>query len=152
MSGPTRSAGKKGSEEYLDSEKYQIRAWDRDDPISIAPLLTQLNQIRRANPALQRNDRLTFHKTEHEQILCYSKQSADGANTILVAINLDPKAEHSTWMQLDMAGLGLPFDASCDVEDLLTGARYTWKQWCYVALKPEQPAHILRVVESSLAP
>ncbi len=144
------SAGKKGSEEYLDSEKYQIRAWDRTDPISIAPLLTQLNEIRRTNPALQRNDGLAFHKTENEQVMCYSKRNDDAANTILVAINLDPKAEHSTWMQLNMAELGLPFDASFEVEDLLTGARYTWKEWCYVALKPEQPAHVLRMVRSRL--
>ena len=140
------AAGKKGSEEYLDSEKYQLRAWDRSDPISIAPLLTQLNRIRRENVALQRNERLHFHKSENEQILCYSKSSEDGTDTILVAINLDTKAEQTAWIKLAMDQLGLPYEAEFGLEDLLSGARFTWKEWCYVALKPEQPAHILRVI------
>ncbi|HLI77013.1 MAG TPA: alpha-1,4-glucan--maltose-1-phosphate maltosyltransferase, partial [Acidobacteriaceae bacterium] len=140
------AAGKKGSEEYLDSEKYQIRAWDRADPISIAPVITELNKIRRENVALQRNERLHFHKTENEQILCYSKSSEDGLNTILVVVNLDPTAEQTAWMQLRLDHLGVPWDAEFEVEDLLTGARFTWKEWCYVALKPELPAHVLRVV------
>ena len=72
------AAGKKGSEEYLDSEKYQVRAWDRTDPISIAPLITELNRIRREMSALQRNERLHFHPTQNDQIMCYSKSSEDG--------------------------------------------------------------------------
>ena len=138
--------GKKGSEEYLDSEKYQIRAWDRTDPISIAPLLGQLNRIRRANPALQRNERLHFHKTENEQVMCYSKSSADGANTVLVVVTLDPRVEQTAWMQLRLDHLGVPWGEDFEVEELLTGARFTWKEWSYVALRPEVPAHVLRVV------
>ncbi len=140
------SAGKKGSEEYLDSEKYQIRHWDRTDPISIAPLLTQLNQIRHAHKALQSNEGLHFHPTQNEQIMCYSKTSADGGDAVLVAVNLDPKAEQTAWMQLRLDWLGVPWGSAFEVEDLLTGDRFTWKEWCYVALKPEQPAHILRVI------
>ena len=68
--------GKKGSEEYLDSEKYQIRAWDRSDPISIAPILTQLNEIRHAHPALQRNENLWFHIAQNDSIMVYSKTTA----------------------------------------------------------------------------
>ena len=141
--------GKKGSEEYLDSEKYQIRDWDRKDPISIAPLLTQLNTIRRENPALQRNERLRFHKTESDQVMCYSKASEDGANTILVALSLDPKAEQTTWIQLALDALAVPWGTTFEVEDLLTGVRYLWKEWSYVALRPRQPAHILRIVPPS---
>ncbi len=142
----TPAAGKKGSEEYLDSEKYQIRAWDRADPISIAPEITELNKIRRDNVALQRNERLHFHPTDNEQIMCYSKSSEDGLNTILVVVNLDPTAEQTAWMQLRLDWLGVPWGADFEVEDLLTGARFPWKEWCYVALKPELPAHVLRVV------
>ena len=138
--------GKKGSEEYLDSEKYQIRAWDRSDPLSIAPLLTELNRIRREHVALQRNERLHFHTSDNEQIMCYSKSSEDGKDTILVAINLDTKAEQTAWIKLAMDQLGLPYEAEFEVEDLLSGLRFTWTEWCYVALKPEQPAHILRVL------
>ena len=140
------SLGKKGSEEYLDSEKYQLRSWDRTDPISIAPLLTQLNRIRHENPALQRNERLHFHTAENEQILCYSKTSGDGTNAIIVVVNLDPRHAQDAWMKLRLDHLGVPWDAEFLVEDLLTGARYPWKEWSYAALKPEQPAHILRVV------
>ena len=143
------TGGKRGSEEYLDSEKYQIRDWDRSDPISIAPLLTQLNTIRHAHPALQRNENLYFHTTQNEQIMCYSKATEDGTDVVLVAINLDPKAEQTTWMQLALDKLHLPFDAEFEVEDLLTGARFTWKEWCYVALHPAQPAHILRILPAA---
>ncbi|MGI4827533.1 MAG: alpha-1,4-glucan--maltose-1-phosphate maltosyltransferase [Janthinobacterium lividum] len=145
------TAGKKGSEEYLDSEKYQIRTWDRSDPISIAPLLTQLNAIRHAHPALQRNENLTFHTTQNDQIMCYSKATDDGLDVILVAVNLDPTKEQTAWIKLSMAALGLPWDAEFEVEDLLTGARFPWKEWCFVALKPEQPAHVLRLISPSPA-
>lgn len=140
------SAGKKGSEEYLDSEKYQLRTWDLTDSVSIAPLLTQLNEIRRSNPALQRNEHLHFHTTQNDQVMCYSKSTDDGSNTVLVAINLDPQSEHSAWIKLAMDQLGLPYEAEFEVEDLLLGARFSWKEWSYVALKPEQPAHILRIL------
>ncbi len=142
-------AGKKGSEEYLDSEKYQIRAWDRADPISIAPLLTQLNTIRRENVALQRNEGLWFHRTENDQIMCYSKASEDGSNTVVVVVNLDTTGEQTAWMQLRLDHLGVPWGAEFEVEDLMTGRRFTWKEWCYVALRPETPAHVLRVVPVS---
>jgi starch synthase (maltosyl-transferring) len=147
------TSGKKGSEEYLDSEKYQLRTWDLDDPISIAPLITRLNQIRRANPALQRNERLHFHPCNNDLILCYSKSfgdplSADGANTILVAVNLDPTEEQAANITLDMDQLNLPWDATFEVEDLLTGTRYRWQgPHNYVALRPAvMPAHIFRIV------
>ncbi len=144
------SPGKKGSEEYLDSEKYQLRTWDRTDPISIAPLLAQLNQARRDNIALQRNERLHFHPAQNDQILCYSKSSEDGLNTILVVVSLDPKAEQTAWIQLGLEYLGVPWGADFAVEDLLTGQRFTWNEWSYVALRPELPAHVLRVVPLAL--
>jgi len=141
------SVGKTASEEYLDSEKYQIRDWDRASPDSIAPLITLLNQIRRTNPALQRNETLHFHPCDNPQILCYSKSTDDHANTILVAVNLDPRNEQAATINLDMEKLGLPWQGSFIVEDLLTGARYNWKnQWNYVALRPQiTPAHIFRI-------
>ena len=159
--------GKTGSEEYLDSEKYQLRAWNRSSPDSIAPLLTQLNRIRRENPALQRNENLHFHPCENPQILCYSKTTQETTqypsstaqktttghsfsppqNTVLVAINLDPHNEQAGWVNLALDRLNLPWDSSFALEDLLTGARYTWHgQWNYVALKPEATAHIFRIL------
>lgn len=141
------SVGKTASEEYLDSEKYQIRDWDRASPDSIAPLISLLNQIRRTNPALQRNETLHFHPCDNPQILCYSKSTDDHANTILVAVNLDPRNEQAATINLDMEKLGLPWQGDFIVEDLLTGTRYNWQnQWNYVALRPQiMPAHIFRI-------
>lgn len=138
--------GKSGSEEYLDSEKYQIRDWDHASPESIAPLITQLNRIRRENPALHRNEHLHFHATQNDQVMCYSKCSVDGTNDIIVAVNLDSKSEQGAWIQLALDKLGIGWGEAFEVEDLLTGARFTWREWSYVALKPERPAHILRIV------
>jgi starch synthase (maltosyl-transferring) len=139
--------GKTGSEEYLDSEKYQLRAWDRSGD-SIAPLIAQLNQIRRTNPALQRNENLHFHPNENPQILAYSKSTADGANTVLTVVNLDPAATQTTWIHLDLARLGVADGAPFPVLDLLTGVTYTWNgAWNYVAIAPGATAHVFRIVK-----
>jgi starch synthase (maltosyl-transferring) len=157
-----------GSEEYLHSEKYQLRRWDRHAPHSLAPLVTKLNHIRRANPALQSDLSLHFHAVDNSQILCYSKstlrapaqpaaQSAQAdtadsplsapANIILVAVNLDPHNEQAGWVDLDLGALGIGHHETFDVEDLLTGVRYQWHDRSnYVALRPDTlPAHIFRV-------
>jgi starch synthase (maltosyl-transferring) len=142
---------KPGSEEYLHSEKYEIRRWDRSDPHSIAPLVTLLNQIRRTNPALQSDLSLCFHHVDNPQIISYSKSApgidGDAANVILVAINLDPHSEQAGWIDLDLKHLGIGHDETFDVEDLLTGAHYQWHDRSnYVALRPSvMPAHIFRV-------
>jgi len=142
--------GKEGSEEYLDSEKYQIRDWSQPHTESIAPLITLLNQIRHDNPALQRNENLHFHPCDNPSILCYSKSTPDHANTILVAVNLDPRAVQTATLDLALDRLGLPWKGSFEVEDLLTSVRYPWKdQWNYIALKPETTAHIFRIVRPS---
>ncbi len=138
---------KPGSEEYLHSEKYEIRRWDRSSPQSIAPLITRLNNLRRENPALQTNERLVFHNVDNSNLLCYSKTTEDHSNTILVAINLDPKQEQAGWIDLDLKQLAVPYGESFDVEDLLTGEHYAWHDRSnYVALRPEtHPAHIFRI-------
>ncbi|MBW4037574.1 MAG: alpha-1,4-glucan--maltose-1-phosphate maltosyltransferase [Acidobacteria bacterium] len=142
----TPSTGKSSSEEYLDSEKYQIREWDRSDPNSIAPLIASLNHIRRENLALQRNEKLHFHTVSNDNLLAYSKSSRDDSNVILTVVNLDPSGEQTGWLDLSMPALGLPWIGSYDVEDLLTGAVYHWKdQWAYVALSPEATAHVFRI-------
>ena len=138
---------KPGSEEYRNSEKYEIRAWNRESPASIAPLITRLNAIRHANPALQTNERLVFHTVDNPNLLCYSKTTADHGNTILVAINLDPAQEQGGWIDLDLKALAVPYGVNFDVEDLLTGQHYTWHDRSnYVALRPDvMPAHVFRL-------
>jgi starch synthase (maltosyl-transferring) len=138
-----------GSEEYLNSEKYEIRHWDLSADHSIAPLITRVNQIRSENIALQSDLSLRFHAVDNPQVLCYSKRVRNGSsdNTILVAINLDPHTEQAGWIDLDLKVLGIEHDESFDVEDLLTGAHYQWHDRSnYVALRPDvMPAHIFRV-------
>jgi starch synthase (maltosyl-transferring) len=148
------AAGKTGSEEYLDSEKYQIRRWDRSASHSLAALVTRLNQIRHANPALQSDLSLHFHPVDNPQIICYSKSApaTDGApaNVILVAVNLDPHNEQAGWIDIDLKLLGIGHDEAFTVEDLLTGVSYRWHDRSnYVALRPDVlPAHVFRVVRS----
>jgi starch synthase (maltosyl-transferring) len=146
---------RQGSEEYLNSEKYQIRRWDRSASHTIAPLIKRLNQIRRANPALQSDLSLHFHHVDNSQIIAYSKAAAavdgESANIILTVVNLDPFNEQAGWIDLDLKELGIGHDEYFDVEDLLTGAHYQWHDRSnYVALRPNvMPAHVLRVTHKS---
>ncbi len=140
-----------GSEEYLDSEKYQIkpRAWDAAG--SLAPLVTTVNRIRRENEALQSNETLRFHATDNPQLIAYSKATAGRANRILVVVNLDPAHMQEGFVQVDAAALGLS-PAGYAGHDLLTGERYRWQGGAnYVRLDPARrvPAHILRLETST---
>ncbi len=140
---------KPGSEEYLNSEKYEIRRWDRSASHSLAPLVTQINQIRRDNLALHSDGSLHFHPVDNPNILCYSKSNA--GNHILVAINLDPTQEQAGWIDLDLKQLAIPHNQTFEIEDLLTGTHYHWHNRSnYVALRPDvMPAHIFRLISPS---
>ncbi len=142
---------KPGSEEYLDSEKYQLRIWNRDDPNSLAPLLTALNRIRNTYAALQTNETLRFHAVDNDKLIAYSK--SDGDHTVLTIVNLDPGAPQAGWTELDLLALGVPFTGAYEVEDLLTGAKYPWNgSHNYVALDPEKSvAHILLLRRATLS-
>jgi starch synthase (maltosyl-transferring) len=140
-------AVREGSEEYLDSEKYQIRMWDIHNPNSLRDLITHVNAIRRNSVALQRNAGLVFHPVDNEQLLAYSKMSADGEEKILVVANLDPRNSQTGWVDVDVEKLKLGKDESYQVHDLLTDVRYVWHgSRNYVQLNPTVlPAHIFRV-------
>jgi starch synthase (maltosyl-transferring) len=138
--------GRVESEEYLNSEKYEIRQRSRNAPDSLVPLITSLNRIRHTNRALQTNTSLHFHSVDNPQLICYSKSTPGFDNTILVVVNLDSFNEQSGWTELDLGQIGCSGTESFLVEDLLNGARYTWSERNYVALRPGvQPAHIFRV-------
>ncbi|MDP9037341.1 MAG: DUF3416 domain-containing protein [Myxococcota bacterium] len=125
-----------GTEEYADNEKYQLRSWDVAREDSLRDIVALVNRIRRANPALQDN-RLTFHRCDDDQLLVFSKQSADGANVVLVVINLDAHHTHAAFIDLDMAALGLPPDETFQVHDMLVDARYQWHgHRAYVEIDP----------------
>ncbi len=130
-----------GSEEYLHSEKYEIRRWDRDQPGNLTELIGRLNRIRRENVALQSDWSLQFHPTDNDQLIAYSKQHDE--NRILAVVNLDPRYAQSGW--IDFAwGEGKTYD----VEDLLGGGRYAWTgRRNFVQLNPQTlPAHVFRVI------
>ena len=140
---------KPGGEEYLNSEKYELKRWNLASPTSLAPLIKTVNQARRENAALQSMDAtLHFHSIDNPQLTCFSKRSADGTNVVLTIVNLDPAQKQAGFVYLWMQQLGLTDDSTYTVEDLLTGASYTWRGPSnYVALDPEvTPAHVFRVV------
>jgi starch synthase (maltosyl-transferring) len=139
---------KPGGEEYLNSEKYEIKTWDLTLPASLKPLITRLNQARQQNKALQSNERLHFHPTDNPALICYSKRTADGSNTILVVVNLDPFVVQTGWVSLDLGVLGLAPGDTFEVYDLLADHSYRWQgSRNYVALRPaEAPAHLFRVL------
>ncbi|HEY2640628.1 MAG TPA: alpha-1,4-glucan--maltose-1-phosphate maltosyltransferase [Streptosporangiaceae bacterium] len=144
-----------GSEEYLDSEKYSYRPRDwakaADQGLTLAPLLTRLNQIRRAHPALHWLRNMRFHGSDQPDILCFSKRvSTDFGNTpdtVIVVVNLDPNSAREATVWLDGAALGFDPAAGFAVTDELTGQQFSWGQANYVRLDPATaPAHILTVV------
>ncbi|GAA3290779.1 hypothetical protein GCM10020295_06010 [Streptomyces cinereospinus] len=142
---------KEGSEEYLDSEKYQLKPRDWDDPNSIAPLLTRLNAIRRDHPALRQLRNLHFHHTDNDALIAYSKSA--GSDTILVVVNLDPHHTQEGTVSLDMPRLGLDWHTSVSARDGLTGETYHWGSTNYVRLEPGRaPAHVLHVQRSPGTP
>ncbi|MFF0577040.1 alpha-1,4-glucan--maltose-1-phosphate maltosyltransferase [Streptosporangium saharense] len=146
-----------GSEEYLDSEKYQYRPRDwvsaEREGRSLAPLITQLNLVRRAHPALQELRNLRFHSVDNPDVVCFSKRLPDAHDTatrrhglgdvVLTVVNLDPHRTHEATVSLDMPALGLDWNAEFVVDDELSGESYRWRQSNYVRLDPYiQSAHI----------
>lgn len=139
-----------GSEEYLDSEKYQLRPRDWEsaerEGRTITPLITALNRIRRRHPALQQLRDIHFHPTDNEAVIAYSKtaEGTSGSNTVLVVANLDPHHTQEATVSLDMPHLGLDWHESAPVRDELTGETYHWGRATYVRLEPGvTPAHIV---------
>ena len=129
-----------GSEEYLDSEKYQLRQWNLDRPDSLRDLIARVNRIRREHRALQSDASLRFHPVDNDSIIAYSKSTEDG-EIILVVVNLDPRYRQSGWIDLDLAGFGLAAEKSFQVHDLLTDARFLWHgARNYVELDPQHAA------------
>jgi starch synthase (maltosyl-transferring) len=131
------------NEEYLFSEKYEVKDRDWFDPTSLAPFVTRLNEIRRRHPALWELGNVTVHPTHNDDILAWSKHTA--GDVVLVVVNLDPFAAHDDTLSLDLGRLGLPWDLPYEAYDELTGTTYTWTgSTPYVRLDPLlQPAHVL---------
>ena len=136
-----------GSEEYIDSEKYEIRQWDLERADSLRPLIARVNQIRNTNTALQSDWSLRFYSTDNDQLICYSKESEDRSNLLLMVVNLDPHHTQSGFVTLPLGDLEIPLDRAYEAEDLLTGERYLWHgPRNYVELNPTRlSGHILKL-------
>jgi starch synthase (maltosyl-transferring) len=141
-----------GREEYIDNEKYELRVWNLDQPLSLRGIIAQLNRIRRENVALQRNESIRFLRVENnyaanDQVIAYIKRSPDGQNTILVVINLDPLYTQPGWVQLPLEELDLAAESPFLAHDLLNDQRSTWNgEWHFMELDPAQmPVRIFRI-------
>jgi starch synthase (maltosyl-transferring) len=136
-----------GSEEYRDSEKYQLRHWPLERPDSLWSLIARMNRIRRENSALQSNDSLHFCKIDNDRMIAYLKMDASCGNVILTVVNLDPYAAQSGWVDLDIDALNFTADQPYQVHDLLSDQRFVWRgPRNYVLLDPlRAPAHVFRL-------
>ncbi|HET7307161.1 MAG TPA: maltotransferase domain-containing protein [Gammaproteobacteria bacterium] len=138
-----------GREEYLDSEKYEIKARNYDQPGNIRKEVAKLNRIRRDNPALQELTNLKFHPASDDNILFYGKQTANGDNVIWIAVNVDPHHTHEASIELPLYMLGLGDHATVEVESLLENDKFSWQgKWQRIRLNPQfRPCAIWRITK-----
>jgi starch synthase (maltosyl-transferring) len=136
-----------GKEEYLNSEKYEIKDWDRNRPGNLRDFIARVNRIRRENPALQTPWNLHFYEVDNDYLLFYGKASEDRSNIILVVVNLDPFHTQSGWVRVPLEDLGIDPGQPYLVHDLIGEEKYIWQgERNYVALNPQVlPANIFRV-------
>jgi len=136
-----------GSEEYLNSEKYEVKHWDTGSSGSLKHLIARINHIRRENPALHRDTTLRFHETDNPAVICYSKTTDDLSNSVIVLCNLDAFHTQAGWVTLDLASLGLEACHVFQAHDLLGDGRFLWHGVRnYFELTPESlPAHLMKV-------
>ncbi len=134
-----------GKEEYLDSEKYEIKRWDWNRKGNIRPIVERVNRIRRENPSLQSIRNIRLYDIDNEDMLCYGKMTADKSNVIVTVVSLDPHHTQSGWVQLPLDARGIDPHQPYLMHDLLTDDKYIWQgQANYVELDPRtMPAHIL---------
>jgi len=136
-----------GKEEYLNSEKYEIKKWDRNEPNSLKDFVTRVNQIRRENPAFHTTWNLKFGDIDNEQIFCYWKADDDLSTIFLIVVNLDPYHNQSGWITVPLKKWGIDPSTSFLAHDLLSNDKYIWQgERNYIELNPTVcPAHILKI-------
>jgi starch synthase (maltosyl-transferring) len=141
------TAREPGGEEYLNSEKYELKPWDADRPGSLKDFIARINELRRENPALRSDANLRFHPTDNPQVICYSKATNDLSDIVIVLCSLDPFHKQSGWIDLDLASLGLDARRTFQAHDLLSDGRFLWRgPRNYFELTPERlPAHVMKV-------
>lgn len=135
-----------GKEEYLNSEKYEIKHWDRENKASIKDFIRKVNRIRKDNLALQ-DMRIRFCEISNDNLIVYVRSTEDLSNVMLIVVNLDPLHVQSGWVKVPIWELGIEQEQPYLVDDLLNEEKYIWHgEWNYVELNPKtKPAHIFRV-------
>ena len=140
---------RRGSEEYVDNEKFQLRTWDIEREDSLRDLIARVNRVRHENSAFEDNAGLVFHRTDNEHLLCFSRRDLRPGkdNVVLVVVNLDVHHKHSGWLDVDLAALGLDPHERYQVHDLVSESRYQWTgPKNFVELDPQvMPAHVFRI-------
>jgi starch synthase (maltosyl-transferring) len=141
------AAREPGGEEYLNSEKYELKQWEVNSPWSLKDLIARVNRLRRENRALQSDINLQFHPTDNPEVICYSKTDRDLSDIVIVLCNLDPFHKQTGWIDLDLASLGLEASHAFQAHDLLSDGRFLWRgSHNFFELTPEiLPAHIMKV-------
>jgi starch synthase (maltosyl-transferring) len=136
-----------GREEYLDSEKYEIKNWPWNSPGNLKDFIARLNSIRRENPAFQTTWNLRFHEIDNDYIIFYSKQSEDKSEAIFIVVNLDPFHTQSGWLKMPLEELGIDGNQPYLCHDLLSEDKYIWQgERNFIKLDPRiLPAHIFKV-------
>jgi starch synthase (maltosyl-transferring) len=139
-----------GKEEYMDSEKYEVRAWNLEDATSLKPLITRVNRARRENAAFHGNESLQFHPVSNDQLIAYSKHTADLSNIVLMVVNLDHRWTQSGILTLPLEQFQIAADEPFELHDVLSGQRYIWTgPRNYVELRPSDlNAHLFRIVRT----
>jgi len=141
-----------GSEEYLDSEKYEVKAWNLDAPESLAPFIRRLNEIRRTEPALQRARPPLVQEIDDEHLLAWCRHDPATGNIVLVVVNMEPTETRRGRLVLDGAGLGLGTAAAVAAHDLLTGADDAWPiDAITIECSPEHPVQVYRLAGAAAA-
>ncbi|MFH1338895.1 MAG: alpha-1,4-glucan--maltose-1-phosphate maltosyltransferase [Candidatus Omnitrophota bacterium] len=136
-----------GKEEYLNSEKYEIKHWDRDQPGNLKDLISRVNRIRKENPAFCLTRNLRFYEADNDYLLFYAKATENLSNVLLIVVNLDPYHTQSGWVRVPLSELGIDPNQPYLVHDLISEDKYVWQgERNYVELNPSvMPVHILRV-------
>jgi starch synthase (maltosyl-transferring) len=145
------TAREPGTEEYADSEKYEVKHWDVSDPNSLQHLISRVNRVRHENPALQRNDTLKLLHIDNENLLAYMKTAEDDENVVICVVNLDPYNTQGGTLQVPWWELGMEKEEAYQMHDMLDSAYYNWRgEWNYVQLNPHVlPAHVFALKRTS---
>ncbi len=135
-----------GKEEYLNSEKYEVRHWDWSVENKLTHLISRINQLRKEHPALQQTNNIQFCHIENDHLLAYHKWNDDRTDELLIVVNLDPYYTQTGYVQLPLAALGISAGHDLQMQDLITDNGYYWhEEWNYVELHPALPFHIFQI-------